>query len=64
LGNEEYKKKNFEAALAHYNKAIELEPTNMTFYNNVAGKMLQLIISFFSIKIFTINTIIYLFNLK
>lgn len=37
LGNEEYKKKNFEAALAHYNKAIELEPTNITFYNNVAG---------------------------
>jgi len=64
LGNEEYKKKNFEAALAHYNKAIELEPTNMTFYNNVAGKMLQLIISFFSIKTFTINTIIFLFNLK
>ncbi|CAH1711300.1 stress-induced-phosphoprotein 1 [Aphis gossypii] len=37
LGNEEYKKKNFESALAHYNKAIELEPTNMTFYNNVAA---------------------------
>lgn len=37
LGNEEYKKRNFEAALSHYNKAIELEPTNMTFYNNVAG---------------------------
>ncbi|VVC43834.1 Hypothetical protein CINCED_3A018240 [Cinara cedri] len=37
LGNEEYKKKNFEDALIHYNKAIELEPTNMTFYNNVAA---------------------------
>lgn len=36
-GNEEYKKKNFEEALAHYNKAIELEPTNITYYNNVAG---------------------------
>jgi len=36
-GNEEYKKKNFEVALAHYNKAIELEPTNMTYYNNVAA---------------------------
>lgn len=40
LGNAEYKQKNFEAALVHYNKAIELEPTNMTFYNNVAGKLL------------------------
>ncbi|XP_050422554.1 stress-induced-phosphoprotein 1 [Adelges cooleyi] len=37
LGNEDYKKKNFAEALAHYNKAIELEPTNMTFYNNVAA---------------------------
>ncbi|XP_050538898.1 stress-induced-phosphoprotein 1 [Daktulosphaira vitifoliae] len=37
LGNEEYKKKNFESALTHYNKAIELEPTNITYYNNVAA---------------------------
>lgn len=41
LGNEEYKKKNFEAALIHYNKAIELEPTNITFYNNVAGMLIN-----------------------
>lgn len=40
LGNEEYKQKNFDAALLHYNKAIELEPTNMTFYNNVAGMLI------------------------
>lgn len=33
-GNEAYKKKDFETALSHYNKAIELEPTNITYYNN------------------------------
>lgn len=33
-GNEAYKKKDFETALFHYNKAIELEPTNITYYNN------------------------------
>lgn len=37
LGNEAYKKKNFEAALQHYNKAIELDSTDITFYNNVAA---------------------------
>jgi len=33
-GNEAYKKKDFETALNHYNKAIELEPTNIVFRNN------------------------------
>ncbi|XP_046739729.1 stress-induced-phosphoprotein 1 [Diprion similis] len=37
LGNEAYKKKNFEAALEHYNKAIELDPTDITYRNNVAA---------------------------
>jgi tetratricopeptide (TPR) repeat protein len=36
-GNEAYKKKDFETALSHYNKAIELDPTNITYYTNKAG---------------------------
>lgn len=36
-GNEAYKKKDFETALLHYNKATELEPMNMTFYTNRAA---------------------------
>lgn len=37
-GNAAYKKKEFETALAHYNKAIELDPNDMTFLNNKAGE--------------------------
>lgn len=37
MGNDAYKKKNFEAAIQHYNKAIELDPTDITFYNNLAA---------------------------
>jgi len=37
LGNEAYKKKDFAAAHGHYDKAIELDPTNPTFYNNKAA---------------------------
>lgn len=37
LGNEAYKKKDFENAIKHYNKAIELDPTDITFYNNLAA---------------------------
>jgi len=37
LGNEAYKKKDFTAALVHYQKAIQLDPTDITFYNNVAA---------------------------
>lgn len=36
-GNEAYKKKDFDTALAHYNKAIEHDPTDITFYNNIAA---------------------------
>jgi hypothetical protein len=37
LGNECYKKKDFDIALTHYEKAIELEPTNITYMTNKAG---------------------------
>lgn len=36
-GNTAYKKKDFETALTHYNKAIELDPTNIVFRNNKAA---------------------------
>lgn len=39
LGNNAYKSKDFETALRHYFKAIELDPTDITYYNNVAGKV-------------------------
>lgn len=37
LGNEAYKKKSFDEAIVHYKKAIEHDPTDMTFYNNLAA---------------------------
>lgn len=36
-GNAAYKKREFEAALQHYDKALELDPTNITFLTNKAG---------------------------
>ena len=36
-GNAAYKKKDFETALAHYDKAIALDPENITFLTNKAG---------------------------
>jgi tetratricopeptide (TPR) repeat protein len=38
LGNQAYKKREFETALTHYNKAYELDNTNITFLTNKAGK--------------------------
>ena len=36
-GNAAYKKKEFATALEHYDKAIEIDPTNVTFITNKAG---------------------------
>lgn len=41
LGNDAYKKKDFAKALEHYHKAITADPTDITFYNNIAGKYLM-----------------------
>jgi stress-induced-phosphoprotein 1 len=40
-GNEFYKKKEFEQALQHYNKALELDPNNVTVYNNIAAVLYE-----------------------
>lgn len=37
LGNEAYKKKDFESAIKHYQKAAEHDPTDITFYTNMAA---------------------------
>ncbi|KAL1490159.1 hypothetical protein ABEB36_012898 [Hypothenemus hampei] len=37
LGNACYKKKDFAGAIEHYDKAIEQDPTDITFYNNLAA---------------------------
>ena len=37
LGNDAYKKKSFEEALEHYNKAVELDPTEIIYLLNIAA---------------------------
>ena len=37
-GNEAYKQKDFITALARYDNAIKLDPTNVTFLTNKAGR--------------------------
>lgn len=41
LGNESYKKRDFTAAHQHYDKAIELDPTNITFYTNKGAVLFE-----------------------
>lgn len=44
LGNEAYKKKDFELALKHYGQARELDPSNMTYITNQAGELFYSIV--------------------
>lgn len=37
LGNEAYKKKDFEKALENYQQAIAADPVDITYYNNIAA---------------------------
>ncbi|XP_033358639.1 stress-induced-phosphoprotein 1 [Bombus vosnesenskii] len=37
LGNDAYKQKKFEPALQHYNKAVELDPTEIIYLLNIAA---------------------------
>jgi len=36
-GNEAYKKKDFPKAISHYEKAISIDPTELTFHSNLAA---------------------------
>merc|ERR1712137_73408 len=40
-GNAAYKAKKFDEAIAHYNKAVELDPTDMTFLTNRAAANME-----------------------
>lgn len=51
-GNAAYKKRDFSTALVHYDKAIELDPTNVTFLTNKAGKLDKcLVVSCLNLKV-------------
>ena len=39
LGNEAYKKKDFEEAIKQYERAAELDPTSMVYLNNIAAAL-------------------------
>lgn len=41
LGNAAYKKRDFEKALQHYHKAVELNPDEITFYLNIAAVLYE-----------------------
>lgn len=40
-GNQFYKQKKYEEALALYNQAVELDPTEINYYNNIAAVYFQ-----------------------
>ena len=42
LGNEAFKKKDFATALKNYEKAIELDPKEMTYHSNIAAVYFQM----------------------
>ena len=42
LGNNAYKKRDFAIALENYGKAIEQEPTEITYYLNIAAVHLEM----------------------
>ena len=42
LGNDAYKKKDFPTALSNYGKAIDQEPTEITYYLNIAAVHLEM----------------------
>lgn len=42
LGNEAYKKKSFDEAIKHYEEAIAQDPTDITFYSNLAAVYFEL----------------------
>jgi len=42
LGNAAYKKKDFDNAVAHYKKAIELDPENIAFQTNLAAAYFEM----------------------
>lgn len=42
LGNDAYKRRNFNAALEYYRKACELDPSEMTFLTNIAAVYFEL----------------------
>jgi len=50
LGNAAYKKKDFETALSHYEKAYEIDDTNIAVLTNKAGKffIFKLLINFYN----------------
>jgi len=41
LGNAAYKAKNFDLAISHYDKAIELEPKNLLYYSNKCAVLIE-----------------------
>lgn len=41
IGNDLYKKRDFPGAIAHYESAIKIDPTNIVYYNNLAAVYME-----------------------